>query len=250
MALPSEHGGWGLTAEPVLLGLLIAPSLAGGALGIAALLAFVARTPVKVVLVDRWRHRDLPRTRLARRIAVGELVALALVTIVAAGSASGPWWVPLVLASPLVGLELWYDMRSRSRRLAPELAGTVGIGAVAAAIVLAADGPVTVAAGAWLLVAARAVGSLPFVRFQLRRAKGQPNRRWAQDLTQGAVLVLAGGGVATGLLPWPAAGALALLVAVQLVLARVPPPRAVVVGVQQLVLGLAVVIVAPLSMGP
>ena len=36
VALPDEHGGWGLTAEPVLLGLLVAPSWAGLAIGAAA----------------------------------------------------------------------------------------------------------------------------------------------------------------------------------------------------------------------
>ena len=30
---PTEHGGWGLTLEPALLGLLIAPSAAGAAIG-------------------------------------------------------------------------------------------------------------------------------------------------------------------------------------------------------------------------
>jgi hypothetical protein len=68
VALPTEHGGWGLTAEPALLGLLVSPSVAGVALGLGALVAFLARTPLRVVLVDRWRGRDLDRTRLARRV--------------------------------------------------------------------------------------------------------------------------------------------------------------------------------------
>ena len=33
VAIPTEHGGWGLTLEPVVLGLAVAPSLAGIALG-------------------------------------------------------------------------------------------------------------------------------------------------------------------------------------------------------------------------
>ena len=31
VAVPTEHGGWGLTFEPVLLGLIVAPSWAGAA---------------------------------------------------------------------------------------------------------------------------------------------------------------------------------------------------------------------------
>jgi hypothetical protein len=248
VALPSEHGGWGLTAEPVLLGLLVEPSGAGVAIGAAAVLAFLARTPLKLVLVDRWRHRHLPRTRLAAQIAAAEVAAIAVLLAIGV-VAGGHWcWVPLAVAAPLVAVELWFDMRSRSRRLVPELAGTVGIGSVAAAIVLAGGGSAATATGAWLLLAARAVASLPFVRYQLRRAKGQPHRRWAQDLAQLLAIVIAVGAGAAGVLPWAAVAAIVGLVAVQLTLARTAPPKAVVVGVQQLVLGFAVVITAALAM--
>jgi hypothetical protein len=33
VALPAEHGGWGLLLEPIALGLAVAPSLAGTFLG-------------------------------------------------------------------------------------------------------------------------------------------------------------------------------------------------------------------------
>jgi hypothetical protein len=46
VVIPSEHGGWGLTLEPVVLGLLVAPSIAGLAIGVAAFLAFLVRTPL------------------------------------------------------------------------------------------------------------------------------------------------------------------------------------------------------------
>jgi hypothetical protein len=248
VAVPSEHGGWGLTFEPVLLGLIVAPSWAGVAIGAAAMLAFVARTPAKVVLVDSWRHRSLPRTRIAALVAGDEIAVLVVLLGVAAATASGPFWIPLLAAVPLIGLELWFDMRSRSRRLVPELAGTVGIGGVAAAIVLAADGGAVLAAGAWLVIVARAVASLPFVRFQLRRVKHQPHRRWAQDLAQAAAVALVVAGLGLGWLPLVAAGAVIALAAVQVVLARTRPPRAVIVGMQQLVFGLAVMIVAGLAL--
>jgi hypothetical protein len=248
VALPSEHGGWGLTFEPVLLGLIVAFSGAGVAIGAAAMLAFVARTPAKIVLVDTWRHRRLPRTRPAAGIAATEITVLGILLGVAVATASGRFWLPLVAAVPLLAVELWFDMRSRSRRLIPELAGTVGIGAVAAAIVLAADGAGALAAGAWLVIVARAVASLPFVRYQLSRTKRHPNRRWAQDLAQAASVVLVLTGTWFGWLPWGAVVPIVVLVAVQLVLARTRPPKAVVVGVQQLVLGLAVVITAGLAL--
>ncbi len=248
VAVPSEHGGWGLTFEPVLLGVIVAPSWAGVAIGAAAMLAFVARTPAKVVLVDSWRHRSLHRTRVAALVAAVEIAALVALLGVAAATASGPFWIPLLAAVPLISVELWFDMRSRSRRLVPELAGTFGIGAVAAAIVLAADGGAVLAAGAWLVIVARAVASLPFVRFQLRRVKHQAHRRWAQDLAQAAAVALVVVGFVLGWLPPVAAGAVLALATVQLALARTHPPRAVIVGVQQLVFGLAVVIAAGLAL--
>ena len=51
VAVPDEHGGWGLTLVPVLLGLLVAPSGAGVALAATAFLAFLVRTPLRLVLV-------------------------------------------------------------------------------------------------------------------------------------------------------------------------------------------------------
>jgi len=135
--IPSEHGGWGLTLEPVVLGLLVAPSVAGVAIGIAAFLAFLVRTPLKMLLVDRHRNRELERDRLARRVVAAEAVALAAMVVVAFTRADAEWVVPFVVALPLFAVELWFDARSRSRRLVPELCGAVGISAAAAAIALA-----------------------------------------------------------------------------------------------------------------
>jgi len=247
VAVPSEHGGWGLTAEPVLLGLLVAPGLAGALVGLAALLAFVARTPLRVLLVDRHRGRLLERTVLARRILVGEAGVLAALVVVVVLSAAGPFWIPLAAAAPLVIAELAFDARSRSRRLVPELAGTVGIGSVAAAIVLAGGGTVATAVGTWTVVAARAVASVPFVRLQLARARGRPHRRWACDLAQAAAMALVGAGWLTGWIPGAAVAVVAVLAATQAVLARTPPPRAAVLGAQQVVLGLTVAVTAALG---
>ena len=105
VAIPTEHGGWSLTAEPVVLGLLVAWSWPGAALGVAAMLAFVARTPLKLVLVDRWRHRWLDRSRLALRIAAVEIALIVVLGAVAAATSANGWfWVPLAAAAPLVGI--------------------------------------------------------------------------------------------------------------------------------------------------
>jgi YwiC-like protein len=247
VAIPDEHGGWGLTAEPALLGLLVAPSSPGVLLAVAALVAFMVRSPLKVVLVDRWRRRRLPRTRLAARIAALELAALLVLATMTVLLAGPTWITPVALALPLVGIELCFDMRSRSRRLLPEVCGAVGIASVAASIVLAGgDGP-KLAASLWLVLAARAIASIPFVRVQIGRLRNGARSVTTSDRAQiagavvAAVAISVDGGVALG-----AVAVLALLVA-QLVWVRRPPVPAKVLGLRQLFLGVAVVVITALG---
>ena len=241
VAVPAEHGGWGLTAEPVVLGLAVAPSVAGACIGLAAMLAFVARTPLRVVLVDRHRHRDLDRTVLARKVLLVETTAIgALVMAAVLTSVDGFWW-PATVAAPLVALELWFDMRSRSRRLVPELAGTYGICSVAAMILLADGHPSAEAIAVWLVLAARATTAIPYVRAQILRLHGRP----ASSATLLAVDAgaIAAAAVAVGLDPAVAAGAVAVVavIVVQRATARHAVP-AKVIGIRESLLGLAVVV--------
>lgn len=250
VALPGEHGGWSLTAEPVVLALLVAWSWSGSALGLAAVLAFVARTSLKVVLVDRWRGRWLGRTALAARIAAVEVAVIVALGVTATVGSANPWfWVPLAVAVPLIGLELWFDMRSRSRRLIPELAGTIGIGSVAAAIALVADGGAGLAAGVWSIVAARALAAIPFVRHQLDRVHGRSANRWHSDGAQALAVVVAALAWLVGWIPPAPVVAMAVIAAAGVVAIRRPPQPAVVIGVQQMVVGLFLVVVSAWAIG-
>ena len=243
VAMPTEHGGWSLTLEPVVLGLLVAWSWPGLTLGVAAFLAFLARTPLKLVLVDRWRGRWLPRSGVAARAALVELALLgALIAVAAVGTADRRWAIPLLVAVPLVSVELWFDMRSRSRRLVPELAGTVGIGAVAAAIALADGQPTALALGLWCVVAARAAAAIPYARTQVLRGRGKPQQPWHSDLAQvlavGAVII----GTAVGAVPVAATGVVAVIAVVNITAVRLAPRPAKVIGIQQMCFGIAVVV--------
>ena len=248
VAVPSEHGGWSLTAEPVLLGLLVAWSWSGLAVGVAAMLAFVARTPIKVVLVDRRRERWLERSSLAARIATVELVAITVLGVVAAVGTSNRWfWVPLAAAVPLVTVALWFDMRSRSRRLLPELAGTVGIGSVVAAITLAGGESAALAIGLWAVVSARAVAAIPYARAQVLRAHGRAFARWHTDLAQ--VVAVAAVFVAwmSGAIPLAPVVAVAAVAVFNVAAVRRPVQRVLVIGLQQMAFGLAVTIVTAVA---
>jgi hypothetical protein len=241
VAIPSEHGGWGLTLEPVLAGLLIAFSWPGVALGVAALAAFVARTPLKLALVDRRRGRSLPRTRLATKIAAAEVLVALLAVGAASAGAGWTWSAPLLLAAPLIGVELWFDARSRSRRLVPELCGAVGIAAAAPAIVLAGDGDAWLAGGLWLVLAGRVVASVPFVRTQIDRLHHRTATLGRSDAFQvgGALIGLCAALADRSLL----AGGIAVVAvaAAQARWLRRPVPAAKVLGITQMALGFVVV---------
>jgi hypothetical protein len=243
VAVPTEHGGWGLTAEPGLLGLLVAPSVAGLCIGVAALLAFVARTPLKVLLVDRSRQRHSERAPMARRVLAVESLALVALAAGAVASADGPFWWPLLVAAPLVLVELWFDMRSRGRRLAPELAGSVGISSVVAMVALAGGTDARLAVALWLVLAARAVTSIPYVRAQIARIHRRTVAPAATLRADSGAVALAAVSVMSD--PAVAAGAVSVLaiVVLQRVLARGDVPAAKLLGLRQMALGLLVVAV-------
>ena len=244
VAVPSEHGGWSLTAEPVMLGLVVAWSWPGLWLGLAAIVGFVARTPLKVVLVDKWRHRWLDRSRLAARIAAAEVALIAALGVAAAaGASNGGFWVPLAAAVPLIALELWFDMRSRSRRLVPELAGTVGIGSVVAAIALAAGESTALALGLWVVISARAAAAIPYARTMVFRAHGRPVSRWHSDLAQSLAVTAVAAAWLFDAIPFVPVAAVAAIAVFNFVAVRGPVRRAVVIGLQQMTLGIAVVVV-------
>ena len=243
VAMPSEHGGWGLTLEPVLLGLLVAWSAGGLALGVAAFTAFLLRTPAKLVGVDLRHRRWLDRSRIALRIAIVELIVLVVAMTVAIVGAGWTWLVPVAVAGPLVAIELWFDVRSRGRRLAPELCGAIGIAAVSASIAIAGGRSGALAVGLWLVLAARSIGAIPFVRVQIGRLRRGHGPVWHSDLAQVAAVMVAGAAVAVdgrllaGLLA-VAAGAV-----VQSVWVRREPIPAKQIGLRQMAAGFALVAV-------
>lgn len=243
VAVPSEHGGWGLTLEPVLLGLLVAPSLGGLVLGVAAFLAFLVRTPLKLAFVDARRDRWLERSRLALRIAVGESIGLAAMGAIAVWASGWSWLVPVAVAAPLVGVGLWFDVRSRGRRLVPELCGSIGIASVAAVIVLAAGRSSALAVGVWLVLAARAVGAIPFVRVQIARLRrGTANVRTSDVMQAVAVAIGAAAVVVDQRMVGGLAG-LVVLAGLQVAWVRRPAIAAKVLGLRQMMLGVGLVAV-------
>lgn len=174
IALPAEHGGWGMLFEPVTLGLLVAPSWPGLLLAIASLGAFLARQPLKIVAVDRKRGRRFPRTPVAERLAVlyGGVAALGLLAAIKT-AASVEFLMPLMLVAPLGIVQLTYDARGRSRELTPEMTGSIAVASMASVIALAGGWPYLSAFGLWLIITLRVVPTILFVRTRLRQLHGE-----------------------------------------------------------------------------
>jgi hypothetical protein len=177
LILPAEHGSWGFVGEALLLGLAVAPSLAGLLVACSVLSAFLARQPLKVFLGDRWRGVNGPRTRPAAHLS-GVTLAIALGAVVAAVAMAGTSiLLPAAAAAPLALVQMFLDARGRGRSVGAELCGAVAVGSAASTIALAAGWPIWPAMALWLLLACRSVPAILYVRARLRLERGEKHVR-------------------------------------------------------------------------
>ena len=112
--------------------------------------------------------------------------------------------------------------------------------AVAAAIVIADNESVRLAVGAALILAARAMASIPFVRTQIARLHHRKASIATSDAFQAGGALLAVGAVVVDTHVVAGTVAVVLLAATQSRWLRRPPPPAKVLGVHQMALGLTV----------
>ena len=167
LLLPREHGSWSLALEPLVLALLVAPSLAGIAIAVAAVALFLARRPWQAARAGDARFGVATGALgiLGATAGAGLLLALAPVT----GSAG----LALLATLPAGIAFAWFDRRRAGRTAAAEMCGATFFAGFAAAIVLAAEGsaPLAIALGAFGVV--RSVTSILTIRTFLRRRKGE-----------------------------------------------------------------------------
>lgn len=166
LALPNEHGGWGFLCEPIVLGLLVAPSWRGALLAVAAVFVFLARHPLKLALQDAVRGRSYPRTAWCRGIAAAYLFIAA---IALTGAFTPRILIPLAFAAPLAIIQVVYDARNRSRELLPEISGAMAMASVAAAIAIGGGMLSVIAYGLAGILIARFVPAIVYVRALLGR---------------------------------------------------------------------------------
>lgn len=164
LAVPVEHGAWGFLLEPILLGLLVAPSPAGALIGMGGLAVFLLRHPLKLAIRDWSRRRRYPRTKLCEML----VVLYGLAALITLGAAFSRAMIPLLFAIPFGATQFILDFRNRSRVLTAELAGAIAPAALVASIVLAGGEPVAMAMSVSALVIAYSIPAVLCVRSTLR----------------------------------------------------------------------------------
>ena len=243
LALPSEHGGWGILFEPIILGLAVAPSWAGLLIGVAFLGGFLTRHPLKLAFQDAARRRSYPRTNWCRAFAAS-YAAAAIGALAGAFAIAGPAiLVPLGLVVPLALTQIAYDAANRSRSLYAELAGAAAMSSSAAAIAIAGGLRLVPALAVSGLIVARSLGAIVYVRALVQRSHGQRATAWPV-LAVHALAILA----AALFAPWLAVVAMtALFARAAWGLARpVPPARRI--GWTEIVWGIVTVVLAAVAL--
>jgi hypothetical protein len=243
VALPSEHGGWGFLVEPILLGLLVAGSWQGVLLAAAALGVFLIHQPLKIAVRDRLKGQRPPRTLWAERFAVGYGL-LALIPLLLLITAATDFLLPILLAVPLAGVQLYYDARNQSRRLLPEICGAAALAMIAPSIAMLAGWSLAAGLILWLMLALRGLTSILYVRARLRLEHSKPASPGFVWLAHGAALLTLMGLRGLQLVPWLALLAFAVLgIRAGLGLSRYRTPRpAKIIGFQELGYGLVTTI--------
>lgn len=161
--LPAEHGSWFMLGFPLVLGLLLRPSLGGLCLGLAALAFFLARPSLRRVLTGQRDARQLRALLLFGTLSVG----FGVTALVISGLR---FLIPLACVTPLVLLALRADLQRAVRSLAVELAAQGAFAGLAAAILAAGAAPLLEAGRAWLFATLVGGANLAHVRRLLGHA--------------------------------------------------------------------------------
>ncbi len=207
--MPREHGSWSLALEPLALGLIATPSVAGGCLAGAALLGFFARRPLRVAVNDAKPHRREAALRVVAALAAGA-VTLLVAALMFGGFSSVVWLLPAAVAG---GVFLWYDLRAAGREEAAELAGAAAFACLPGAIATLGGWSAPSAAALTLVMLSRAVPTVLCVRALLRAMKTGVSGIAPAVVGSGLAVLFAGLAAAKGVLPWIAVWLLAALAA-------------------------------------
>ena len=209
LILPAEHGSWPWLLVPFVVGVGVSGrvNLAVWLTLLGGLAVFLVRQPATVWLrgrAGRGRAADIP-------LALGWIIGLGLVGLLClAGLLALGRQALLILLLPLAIILAFYLLvayrrRADIRALGMELAGAVGLAAMAPAGYVAATGQLDqVAWGLWLLLAAQNGLGMLYVRLRIADTHHRPGNRQTVWLAHLVVLVGLGLAGLAGYLPLPA----------------------------------------------
>lgn len=202
IALPVEHGGWGFLVEPILLGLVLAPSLNGLLFGFAMLAFFLIHQPLKVAVKDRLRGIRVPRSIWAEGFVLLYASLALILALPALLSGSQHFFVPIVVMLPFILIQIFYDFRNESRALLPELSGAIALSASSAVIAILGGWELIPAMMLYLVLVARAIPAILMVRSFFRQKRGKPAGIPMMYGAHIVAIILVAGIAFVDLLPW------------------------------------------------
>jgi hypothetical protein len=182
LILPAEHGSWSWLLVPYFVGVIVAGAwdLAVFLVLLGGLAGFLMRQPATVAMrvrAGRGRKSD-GRPALAWTIFFGAIALACLLGLLALGRAALLW-----LTIPMAAIFVFYLLASRQRRasvrsLWMELAGALGLSAMAPAAYIAATGQLDDTAWAlWALMAGQNGLGVLYVRLRIADTHGRTVNR-------------------------------------------------------------------------
>ncbi len=172
LVFPKEHGAWALTFEPLVLALLLGPSLSGGLLFLGATFAFFAHPSARALLSGT---KD---KILAFKIFLGTALPAVFFLSFYLKFSTWPQHAPLLLALALMASYLILELFSFERALATEILASVSMGLIALSIVLSAGWMWHTALGLLALIYSRSLGTTVYLYYRLRLLKKQNIKVW------------------------------------------------------------------------
>lgn len=173
IVLPSEHGGWSLVLEPVVLGLLVAYSLIGLLLGLSFLFLFLLRHPLRLVIADIKKKRLFIRTYTAGIVSAIYFIISTFFFITAIIQTNIIVVYPILFAVPFFMIYVIIDIFIQKRALLSELSGPLALGSIAPSIAMANDWLLFPALGLWAIIIFRLIPSIFYIRVRLDLEKGK-----------------------------------------------------------------------------
>jgi len=173
IALPAEHGGWGFLLEPIILGLLVAPSIRAVLIAVAAISFFLVHQPLKLAIKDHRKKRRVLRTAWAEKFAIGYGLAGSIAFLSVLLTSPLSFVIPLMIGSIFGLVQLIYDSQNKSRHIIPQLCGAAALASTVMAITLLSGWSWLAALMLWLLLVVRAITSILYVRARLRLEYGK-----------------------------------------------------------------------------